>query len=40
MFLEYRKELRVIFNNIGALVSCSRLCWYFGESYVFTRDST
>jgi len=21
MFLEYRKELRVIFNNLGALVS-------------------
>ena len=21
MFLEYRKELRVIFNNVGALVS-------------------
>jgi len=37
MFLEYRKELRVIFNNIGALVSCCSvvmtLCYFYSMFY-------
>ena len=40
MFQEYRKELKIIFNNLGALVSDTKYIKYTKSRYMFLSNIT